>query len=287
MRLARSACAFAMVVVGSVATLRADQPVAHRIVSLAPHLTELAFDAGAGEYVVAADEYSDHPPAARRIPRVGNAFRVDFERLMALKPDAVLVWQSGTPQQTIDRVRALKIPVVDVATYKLADVAEAVRTIGRLAGTAQTADAAASRYEQALDELRKRYRDRPVLSAFLQVNDQPLYTVNGKQIMSQALELCGGRNVFAGLSELAPAVGVESVIAADPDVIISIDDTVPNPRAQWQRWKQLRAVRNDNVFALPADDLARPTLRLVAGIQSLCDTMDKAREHSNLREHAS
>jgi iron complex transport system substrate-binding protein len=275
-----------MVLVGCVA-VRADPLVAHRIVSLAPHLTELAFDAGAGEYVVAADEYSDHPPAARRIPRVGNAFRVDFERLIALKPDAVLVWQSGTPQHTIDRVRALKIPVVEVATYKLADVAQAVREIGRLAGTAQTADAAASRYEQALDQLRDRYRGRSVLSAFLQVNDQPLYTVNGKQIMSQALELCGGRNVFAGLSDLAPAVGVESVIAADPDVIISVDDTVPNPRAQWQRWEQLRAVRNDNVFALPADDLARPTLRLIAGIQSLCDTMDKAREHSKLREHAS
>jgi ABC-type Fe3+-hydroxamate transport system substrate-binding protein len=122
---------------------------------------------------------------------------------------------------------------------------------------------------------------------FLEVNDQPLYTVNGKQIMSQAIELCGGRNIFADLSELAPAVGVEAVLAANPDVILSIDDTVPKPREHWAQWKQLRAIRHDNVFAMPADDLARPTLRLIHGITVLCDALDKARAHIARAESAS
>jgi iron complex transport system substrate-binding protein len=252
---------------------------AHRIVSLAPHLTELAFDAGAGNQLIAVDEYSDHPEAARHLPRVGNAFRVDFERLIAFKPDAVLVWDSGTPQQVIDQLRGLKLPVIEVSTYKLADVAQAVRQIGQLAGTASVAEQSARRYEQALDALRDRYRSRSSVSVFLEVNDQPLYTVNGKQIMSQALELCGGRNIFANLSELAPVVGVEAVLAANPDVIISIDDTVPHPRDHWQRWNQLHAIRDDNVFALPADDLARPTLRLIDGIKVLCDALDTSRSH--------
>jgi iron complex transport system substrate-binding protein len=256
------------------------EPVsAHRIVSLAPHLTELAFAAGAGQQVVAVDEYSDHPKAARTLPRVGNAFRVDFERLIAFKPDMILVWESGTPQQAIDHLRALKLPVVEIATYNLVDVSRAVREIGQLAGTVRTANQAALHYEHELAELREQYRSRTTLAVFLEINDQPLYTVNGKQIMSQALELCGGRNIFADLNDLAPVIGVESVIAANPDVIISIDDTVPQPRKQWQQWKQLHAIRNDNVFALPADDLARPTLRLIDGIRALCETLDKARAH--------
>jgi iron complex transport system substrate-binding protein len=252
---------------------------AHRIVSLAPHLTELAFAAGAGGQVVAVDEYSDHPEAARNLPRVGNAFRVDFERLIAFKPDMILVWESGTPQQAIDQLHALKLPVVEIATYKLVDVSHAVREIGQVAGTALIADQAALHYDHELAELRDQYRSRTRLSVFLEINDQPLYTVNGKQIMSQALELCGGRNIFADLNDLAPVIGVESVIAANPDVIISVDDTVPQPRKHWQQWKQMHAIRHDNVFALPADDLARPTLRLIDGIRALCETLDEARSH--------
>jgi iron complex transport system substrate-binding protein len=252
---------------------------AHRIVSLAPHLTELAFDAGAGQQIVGVDEYSDHPDAARRIPRVGNAFRVDFERVIALKPDVILVWNSGTPRQVIDQLRAVKLRVVEVATYELSDIAQAVRQIGRLAGTEQVAGQAADQYDHALKDLRERYRSRTPISVFLEVNDQPLYTVNGKQIMSQAIELCGGRNIFADLNELAPAVGIEAVLAANPDVILSIDDTVPKPREHWQQWKQLQAIRHDNVFAMPADDLARPTLRLIHGIEVLCEALDKARSH--------
>jgi iron complex transport system substrate-binding protein len=276
---ANRARAAALVLVCFACSLQA-KPIAHRLIALAPHLTELAFDAGAGDRVVGADEYSDHPAAAKRIPRIGNAFRVDFERLIGLRPDAVLIWQSGTPAQTVDRLRALNLPVIEIATYKLVDVAHAVRQIGVLAGTSQIAEQAATGYERQLTELRQKYAARPVLSVFIQVNDQPLYTVNGKQIMSQALELCGGRNIFSELSDLAPAVGIESVIAADPEVIISVDDTVPNPRVHWQQWKQLRAIRSDNVFVLPADDLARPTLRLTRGIRSLCETLDEARRHA-------
>jgi iron complex transport system substrate-binding protein len=275
----RTARLTAFVCVSLAGLIHADTLVAHRIVSLAPHLTELAFDAGAGTQVVAADEYSDRPDVARRIPRVGNAFRVDFERLIAFRPDVVLVWESGTPQQVIDHLRALNLPVVEIATYKLADVGQAVRAIGALAGTEHIAEQAAQRYAQALSRLREQYRDRRALSVFVQVNDQPLYTVNGKQIISQAVELCGGRNIFTDLSDLAPIVGVEAVLAADPDVIISIDDTVPEPREHWQKWGKLRAMRNDNVFAVPADDLARPTLRLINGIQTLCEKMDVARSH--------
>jgi iron complex transport system substrate-binding protein len=251
------------------------------LIALAPHLAELAFDAGAGDQVIATVEYSDRPPAAQRIARVGDAFRVDFERIVALRPDAILVWESGTPPQVVERLRTLHLPLTQIATYRLGDVAEAVRQIGRLAGTSAVANGVARRYEDELAELREQYRGHRTLTVFLQVNDQPLYTVNDKQIMSQALALCGGKNIFGGLSELAPAVSVESVLAANPDVIISVDDTVPNPLAQWQQWKHLRAVAHRNVFPLAADDLARPTPRLISGIRALCEKLDEARERAS------
>jgi iron complex transport system substrate-binding protein len=249
-----------------------------RIVSLAPHLTELAFTAGAGDRIVATVEYSDHPAAARTIPRIGDAFRVDLERLVALHPDAVLVWESGNPAPTIERIRALKLPVVAFRTQRLEHVATALREIGRLAGTSEVAERAAADYERRIQELRDSYRNRTPLRVFIEVDDRPLYTVNGKQIISEIVELCGGRNVFADLNELAPAIGIEAVIAANPQAIISTDDTVPDAAAEWSRWRHIEAVRTGNVYTLRSDDIARATTRLTVAAEAVCRTLDTARE---------
>jgi iron complex transport system substrate-binding protein len=249
-----------------------------RIVSLAPHLTELAFTAGAGDRIVATVEYSDHPDAARKIPRIGDAFRVDLERLVALRPDAVLVWESGNPAPTIERIRALRLPVVAFQTQRLEHVATALREIGRLAGTSEIAERAASDYERRIQQLRDEYRDRAPVRVFIEVDDQPLYTVNGQQIISEIVELCGGRNVFADLNEFAPAIGIEAVIAANPQAIISTDDTVPDAAAAWQRWRHIEAVRIGNVYTLRSDDIARATTRLTVAAESVCRTLDTARQ---------
>jgi iron complex transport system substrate-binding protein len=262
----------------TLAAVAAHAAPAQRIVSLAPHLTELAFTAGAGDRIVATVEYSDHPAAARKIPRIGDAFRVDLERLLALRPDAVLVWDSGNPAPTIERIRALHLPVVAFQTQRLEHVATALREIGRLAGTSAIAERAAADYERRMQELRDEYRDRAPLRVFIEVDDQPLYTVNGKQIISEIVELCGGRNVFADLNEFAPAIGIEAVIAANPQAIISTDDTVPDAAATWQRWRHIEAVRIGNVYTLRSDDIARATTRLTVAAESVCRTLDTARE---------
>ncbi len=259
------------------ATAHAAAP-AQRIVSLAPHLTELAFDAGAGDRIVATVEYSNHPDAARSIPRIGDAFRVDLERLLALRPDAVLVWESGTPAPTVERIRALQLPVISFQTQRLEHVATVLRAIGKLAGTSETAEPAASDYERHIEELRDQYRDRTPLRVFIEVDDRPLYTVNGQQIISEIVELCGGRNVFADLSELAPAIGIESVIAANPQVIVSTDDTVRDAAAVWSRWRHIDAVRTGNVYTLRSDDIARATTRLTVAVETVCRTLDTARQ---------
>lgn len=252
-----------------------------RVVSLAPHLTELAFAVGAGDRIVATVEYSDYPRAALSIPRVGDAFRVDMERLLALEPDVVLAWHTGTPIQTIERLRELGLSVEVISTQTLEEVSSALRRLGELAGTRAAAESAAERFEKDISELRREYRNRQRVSVFLQVNDRPLYTVNGKHIISEVATLCGGANVFAELRDLAPTIGIEAVIAADPEAIVSTDDTVPDAMAHWRRWEALTAVRAGNVFSLSSDELSRATPRLVDGARAMCRTLETARE--NLR----
>ena len=248
-----------------------------RIVSLAPHLTELVYAAGGGDRLVGTVEFSDYPAAARTIPRVGDAWRVDMERLLALEPDVVLTWESGTPPEVISRLDALKLHRVDIATYRLADVPIALVTLGKLTGTESVARSAAQEFSSGIDALRRQYASAVPVTVFIQLDDQPLFTVNSHHVISEIVELCGGRNVFAKLPQLAPPVGVESVIAADPQVILSTDDTIKNPAAQWQQWTRMTAVVHGTIYPIHADTVARSTPRLVQGTRETCEDLADAR----------
>jgi iron complex transport system substrate-binding protein len=270
-------CSFANV--ASFSAEGTDNRAQVRIVSLAPHLTELAFAAGAGDRIVATVEYSDYPQAARSILRIGDAFRVDMERVLELEPDIVLAWHTGTPVPTIERLRELDLEVEVVSTQTLAEVPAALRRLGQLGGTPDAAESAAKQFEAEISRLRREHRNRKAVSVFLQVNDRPLYTVNGKHIISEIAALCGGANVFADLRDLAPTIGIEAVIAANPEAIVSTDDTVADAMAHWRRWDAIAAVRAGNVFTLSSDELARATPRLVQGARAMCNTLETAREN--------
>jgi len=257
-----------------------------RIVSLAPSLTEIAYAAGAGPALVGTVEYSDHPAEARALPRVGDGWSVDVERVMALRPDVVLAWSSGTPQATIERLEAVGLHVVSVPTFRLADVPAALRLLGALAGTRSVAEAAAQRFDAEVRRLRGRYAGARVLTVFVQIDDQPLYTVGGRHVISEIVELCGGGNVFADLAAVAPQVDVEAVLARNPQVILSTDDTVADPAGAWRRWPQLAAVRAGTIYSLPADLVARATPRLVDGVARTCAALDDARRRLDGRAGA-
>ncbi len=267
----------ALLTVWCTAVSAAATPAA-RIVSLAPNLTELAFAAGAGERIVGTVEYSDYPEAAQRITRIGDAFRVDYERVLALRPDVVLAWEPGTPAGLVERLQSLQLTVAKIRTHNLSDIGRAVREIGRISGTEQAAATVAEAFERDIESLRVEYSQRTPVTVFLQINDRPLYTVNGRQIMSEVADLCGGRNVFAGLSDLAPEIGIEAVIAADPQVIIATGESDSSGLAQWRRWPHIRAVRSGNLYRVSPDDLARPTTRMLHGARSMCRTLQTARE---------
>jgi iron complex transport system substrate-binding protein len=248
-----------------------------RIVSLAPHLTEIAYAAGAGDALVGTVEYSDYPAAARSLPRIGDGWRVDFERVLALRPDVVLAWTSGTPRATVAQLEAMRLEVVEVPTFRLADVPAALRLVGDLAGTRAAAEPVAARFEADVRRLRERHAGDTPLTVFVQIDDEPLFTVNGRHVISEVVELCGGRNVFAGLPQIAPQVDVEAVLALDPQVILSTDDTIADPRALWQRWPQLAAVRRGTLYTMSSDTVARASPRLVEGVSAVCEALDDAR----------
>lgn len=248
-----------------------------RVLSLAPGLTEIVYAAGAGATLVGTVEWSDYPAAARGLPRVGDAWRVDSERALALRPDLVLVWPTGTPVATIEQLRRLGLRVVEVPTQSLADVPRALRQVGDLAGTRIDAERAARAFEQRVAEQRRRYAGREPVTVFVQIDDEPLYTVNGRHVISEIVELCGGRNAFATLPQLAPPIATEAVLAADPQVIVSTDDTLQDPLGYWRRWPRLQAVRAGTVYALPSDLVARASPRLADGVDATCDALERAR----------
>ncbi len=223
-------------------------PTPLRIVSLAPGATEMLFAAGAGAQVIATVEYSDEPPAARRVARIGDVAAVDMERLVALHPDVVVLWAGGGNPAQREKIAGLRIPIYEQQVARLADIPAAVRRLGTLAGTSVAADRAAATMEARLGALTATYGGRAGArpSVLLQVWNRPIYTVGGKHLMSDALALCGARNVFADLPEAGPIVDMESIIGRDPDIIIAAAPTGEGAAwvADWMQLKSLSAVRN-------------------------------------------
>jgi iron complex transport system substrate-binding protein len=240
-----------------------------RIVSLTPHLTELLFAVGAGSQVVGVDGASDFPHQALALPRVGDYSRINFERILALKPDLVIVWVGGNRAADIHGLEKMGVPVLHTQATRLDDVARLLRLIGEASGHAGAGEAAARDFSARLDGLRVRDGRKPPLRVFYQVWDRPLMTVGGNQWISDALALCGARNVFADLRGLSPAVSREAVLQRAPELIVSGGDA-PDPQQQWQEFASLPAVRNQAFARVNADRLHRLTPRLIEGVAELC-----------------
>jgi iron complex transport system substrate-binding protein len=252
---------------------------AQRVVSLAPHLTELLFAAGGGQKVVGAVDYSDYPPAARSLPRVGSHQQIDLERLMALKPDLLVVWLYGGAARQLAPLRKLGIPVYVSEPHRVDEVAGTLRRLGTLLGTDAEAGRAAAAFDQRLAALRAKYASRPPVKVFYQVWDRPLYTLNGSHTASDAIRLCGGENIFAALPVMAPAVTVEAVLKENPEVILSGRQAAQDNGAlqAWKQYPSLLAVRAGNLFTVDADLLVRPGPRILDGASALCERLDEAR----------
>lgn len=265
------------VIDASGATVELSAP-ARRIVSLAPHATELVFAAGAGAELVGVLSPADAPPEAARLPRVGDARALDLERIVSLKPDLVVAWPYLAPAQ-VERLRSLGLPVYLSDPRTPEAIADDIRRLGVLSGHAQAATVAAAALHERIAALGQRERAAPKIRVFYEIWNQPLFTVGGAHLISAAIELCGGLNIFASLALPAPQVSVEAVLAASPDVIVAGGDG-PVPPAwldAWLAWKTLPAVERGNLYAIDANLLHRAGPRFVDGMERLCAVLDQAR----------
>jgi iron complex transport system substrate-binding protein len=258
-------------------TLTLSAP-ARRIISLAPHLTELVFAAGAGERVVGVMRYSDHPPEALKLPVVGDAFALNFEAIAKLKPDLVLVWGSGLNDRAKTQLRSMKLPVYESEVSDVEGIARTLRTLGVLLGTPDQAVAAADRLQRQWQTLRARHADKSPVRVFYQLWPQPLLTINKRHVISEVLRACGGVNPFADLPALTPSVSWEAAVRADPQLIVGAggaDGRVASGR--WPEFKQVDAVRNQRFAGIDGALIGRMGPRFVQGAEQLCEAIDRAR----------
>jgi iron complex transport system substrate-binding protein len=261
--------------------IRLDQP-ASRIVSLAPHLTELLYAAGAGSRLVGAVEFSDFPAAARALPQVGSDARIDLEAVLALRPDLVVAWPNAGSLRAVERLAQLGLPVFRSEPRELDDVARTLQRLGRLAGSQAQAESAAAAFRARAAALEKRYAAQRKVRVFYQIWDRPLLTVNGDHIISKVIALCGGENVFAGLPLLVPEVDREAVLRANPEAIVASgsNDAQPQWLEMWRQFPGLAAAARGQLYAIPADLIQRQTPRILDGAERLCGRLEGVRARS-------
>jgi iron complex transport system substrate-binding protein len=282
-----AACAFALVLSGTAhaavsviddasRTVTLPAP-ARRIVSLAPHATEMLFAAGAGAYIVGVTEFSDYPPEAKRIQSVGSGVSLDLERIIQLKPDLIVGWNNGMAATQLAKLEPLGIPIYKSEPYDFATIANSLERLARLAGTDAAGKAAASAFRQRWKNLQDTYQARRPITVFYQIWRSPLMTLNGSHLVSSALRLCGGENIFARLPQLAPTVNEEAVIKADPEAIVASSGEQDDVFAPWRRFTGLKAVTRGNLVSIDGNLMNRAGPRILDGTEDLCRKLDMVR----------
>jgi iron complex transport system substrate-binding protein len=250
-----------------------------RIVSLAPGTTAMLFAAGAGHCLVGTIAHSDEPAEAGRVPIVGDAETLDFEQLIGLRPTVVVVAVDVVQRVRIDRIRTLGIPVYQVHVTRLAQMPESLRRLGQLAGTERVANQKADELDTELAALDARYRNRAKVRVLYQIWDRPIYTIGGRHVITDALELCGAENLFADLETAAPAVTREAAILRNPQLILASapPGAADEWLAEWRKFPALAAVRDGLLVSHADARVDRMGPSVIAATGQLCEVIDTAR----------
>lgn len=252
---------------------------ARRIVALAPHIVENLYSAGAGDWLVGAVDYCDYPEAAKKIPRVGAISAYSLEAIVALKPDLVVMWNSGLGGKVLPKFLELGLTVYANDPQTLDDIPRSLRDFGVLAGAPEQGEKAAAEFSARLQKLRQNHSARQPLSVLYQVWNQPLQTLNNDHIISDIIQLCGGTNAFGDAASIAPIISIESVITRNPDLILAsgMGEEKPEWLDDWKKYTGLTAVKNADLYFVPPDIIQRHTVRILDGAERVCAALAVAR----------
>lgn len=253
---------------------------AERIISLAPSLTELVYAAGAGSRLIGVVEYSDYPASADSLPVVGRFDGLDIERILELKPDLIVAWQSGNPKSSITQLKNLNLKVYVAEPKNLSSIASHIEKLSVLTGTESRAQIAIQEFNSIYGELKRRYNNKSKVKIFYQLWDRPIITVGGNELINDIIELCGGENIFGDLPQLAPKIDQESVLIRNPKVIVASGSNTERPQwlDEWKLWPQLTAVAEENLYFIIPELLQRHTPRALLGTRQMCEYIDQARK---------
>lgn len=210
---------------------------------------------------------------------------INMERIISLRPDLIIVWSHVDLSAQLNRLKVLGVPIYYDEPRRLVDIPRSIRNLGKLAGTSSDAEQAAEQFERRMAVIRQKYAERPLITVFYQVWRRPLMTVGGRQMINDVIELCGGVNIFRALSATVPTVNPESVVSANPDVIVTdYDDGGDDGMARWRAMKGLHATAWGNLIALNTPTLGRPSPRILDGANILCKAFDGARSRMQRAE---
>lgn len=251
----------------AVSSLYAACQTAHRIISLAPNLTELVYTVGAGDSLIATDQASDYPAAAKALPKVANYRDLDLEKILSLHPDLVLAWSGGNPQVQLDQLKKLGVPVETFTVTRLLDIPAAMTRLGCLTGQRQVAEQKTKAFLSAYQEVKQQAAGHPTVSVFFELSHQPLMTLSKDSLIDDMITTCGGRNVFANAWGAAPEISPEAVIQAKPQAMIGV---IPGWQEAWKQWLLIPAVKSQSMFTVNPDTVLRATDRSLLGLTQIC-----------------
>lgn len=249
----------------------------HRVLSLAPSLTEMVYSLQAESKLVGATRYSNFPAAAQKLPKVGSYVQLDLERIVAIKPDLCIAIKDGNPRRTIDAIKALGIPVFAIDPRSIEQILDAFLLLGNIFDAAEKAEELVTDMEHRLALVEEKVTSSPVRpSVFFQIADVPIISAGKDSYIDRLITLAGGSNLAGGLTEY-PRFSWENIMLLQPEVVlISSMAGGKSPellKASWQKWPEIPAVRNNRLYVVNADLFNRPTERLIAGLEILAELL--------------
>lgn len=246
-----------------------------RIITLAPHLTELLFSLGEQNRIIATVEFSDYPQEAKDIPRIGDAFRLDWEKLAQLKPDLILAWEGGNPQNLLAELNRRGYRVEKFPNASLFKLPQQLNNLSALLNI--SALDISAEYTQGLQALLEEYENKQTIDVFYQISSQPIYSIGGAHTISEMLQVCGARNVFSNRAEISSPLSPEAVLGVKPQVILTTNQAYSEVSKFWEKFE---SIAQPSVLKVSGDEVSRASLRMLQGTRNICETLDVWRQNN-------